>query len=76
MFFFLSPDVTLYYLEFWGIEQNKESEHPEKILLGRKVPYFVWCKPCDSNIQVGDGRRESIKKLSIKTRKFIGNTTM
>ena len=27
-------------------------------------------------MQVGDGRRESIKKLSIKTRKFIGNTTM
>jgi len=56
-----SPDVTLYYLEFWGLDQNKEPEHPEQILLGRKI---------------GDGRRESIRKLSIKTRKFIGNTTM
>jgi len=56
-----SPDVTLYYLEFWGLDPNKEPEHPEQILLGRKI---------------GDGRRESIRKLSIKTRKFIGNTTM
>ena len=35
--FFNSPDVTLYYLEFWGLDQNKEPEHPEQILLGRKV---------------------------------------
>ena len=35
--FFNSPDVTLYYLEFWGLDQNKVPEHPEQILLGRKV---------------------------------------
>ena len=73
--FFNSPDVTLYYLEFWGLDQNKEPENPEQILLGRKVcssfESLYW-----SVFQIGDGRRESIKKLSIKTRKFIGNTTM
>ena len=29
--------MTLYYLEFWGLDPNKEPEHPEQILLGRKV---------------------------------------
>lgn len=64
-----SPDVTLCYLEFWPEPQNRPQEleekrteqRPERLMLGRKV---------------GEGRRESITKLSIKTRKFIGNTTM
>jgi len=55
-----NPDVTVAYLEVWG-DQHNNPDTPDKLLLGRKI---------------GEGRRESIRKLSIKTRKFIGNTTM
>ena len=77
-----NPDVTICYFEAWGRPEEEGSRKelesgvgcqekdpgvkgqelgPDHIMLGRKI---------------GDGRRESITKLSIKNRKFIGNTTM
>jgi len=55
------PDVLFCYLEFKGLDHNNLAEEPEKIFFGRCV---------------GQGQRDLISKLSIKKRKFIGNTTM
>jgi len=56
-----NPDVIFSYLEFHGFDQNNLPEEPEKIMFGRLV---------------GEGQRDKIRKLDIKKRKFIGNTTM
>eukprot|EP00092_Neocalanus_flemingeri_P091898 GFUD01116592.1.p1 GENE.GFUD01116592.1~~GFUD01116592.1.p1 ORF type:complete len:464 (-),score=155.06 GFUD01116592.1:133-1524(-) len=56
-----SPQVTFSYFEFHGFDHNNPPEEPLKIMFGRLV---------------GEGQREKITKLSIKKRKFIGNTTM
>ena len=56
-----NPAVTFCYLEFHGFDQNNLPEEPEKIMFGRLV---------------GGGQRDRIRKLDIKKRKFIGNTTM
>eukprot|EP00092_Neocalanus_flemingeri_P020783 GFUD01022519.1.p1 GENE.GFUD01022519.1~~GFUD01022519.1.p1 ORF type:complete len:464 (+),score=144.27 GFUD01022519.1:285-1676(+) len=56
-----SPQVTFSYFEFHGFDRNNLPEEPLKIMFGRLV---------------GEGQREKITKLSIKKRKFIGNTTM
>jgi len=55
------PKVIFSYLEFHGFDHNNLPEEPVKIMFGR---------------QLGEGQRERISKLSIKKRKFIGNTTM
>jgi len=56
-----NPDVLFCYLEFNGLDHNNLTEEPQKIFFGRCI---------------GDGQRDLISKLSIKKRKFIGNTTM
>ncbi|XP_023327823.1 tRNA (guanine(10)-N2)-methyltransferase homolog [Eurytemora carolleeae] len=56
-----TPDVEYSYLEFWGLDHNNVPDHPLNIFFGLKI---------------GDGQRHLITKQSIKTRKFIGNTTM
>ena len=56
-----SPDVVFSYFEFHGFDQNNLPDQPLKIMFGRLV---------------GEGQRERIRKLDIKKRKFIGNTTM
>lgn len=56
-----NPDVIFSYLEFHGLDQNNLPEEPESIMFGRLI---------------GDGQRDRIRKLDIKKRKFIGNTTM
>ena len=56
-----NPDVIFSYLEFHGFDQNNLPEEPESIMFGRLI---------------GEGQRDRIRKLDIKKRKFIGNTTM
>lgn len=60
-----NPDREFSYFEFWGLQPNsirdKKTESPFNIFFGPKI---------------GDGQRHLITKQSIKTRKFIGNTTM
>ena len=56
-----SPHVVFGYFEFYGFDPNNPPEQPVKYMFGRIV---------------GEGQRERIKKLSIKKRKYIGNTTM
>ena len=56
-----TPDVVFTYLEFHGFDQNSLPEEPERIMFGRLV---------------GEAQRDKIRKLDIKKRKFIGNTTM
>ncbi|XP_074030901.1 tRNA (guanine(10)-N(2))-methyltransferase TRMT11 [Leptinotarsa decemlineata] len=56
-----NPDVTLQYIEYYGTISNNPPELPYEVFFGR------W---------VASGLRQLIKKLSLKTRKFIGNTSM
>lgn len=56
-----SPDVKLWFMEYYGLEPNNIPEKPYFYYFGR------W---------VIDGQRHLMKKFSLKTRKFIGNTSM
>ncbi|XP_058788788.1 tRNA (guanine(10)-N2)-methyltransferase homolog [Phymastichus coffea] len=56
-----NPDTTLFYIEYYGQEPNSNPENPEDLFFGR------W---------IADGQRDKIQKLSLKSRKFIGNTSM
>ncbi|CAH1975401.1 unnamed protein product [Acanthoscelides obtectus] len=56
-----TPDVTFQYIEYYGIIPHCPPEQPYEVFFGR------W---------VASGLRQLIKKLSLKTRKFIGNTSM
>ncbi|XP_075147493.1 tRNA (guanine(10)-N(2))-methyltransferase TRMT11 [Haematobia irritans] len=56
-----NPQVEWNYIEFWGLDPTNVPENPEFILFGRLLGY---------------GQRHLVKELSLKTRKFIGNTSM
>ncbi|XP_049780749.1 tRNA (guanine(10)-N2)-methyltransferase homolog isoform X2 [Schistocerca cancellata] len=56
-----NPDVVLQYIEYYGQDSNRIPEKPYDLFFGR------W---------IADGQRDLITKLSLKTRKFIGNTSM
>ncbi|CAG9580128.1 unnamed protein product [Danaus chrysippus] len=56
-----NPDVTLSYIEFYGIDPNNVPNQPHDLFFGR------W---------VVDGQRELIQTHSLKKRHFIGNTSM
>ncbi|XP_012286221.1 tRNA (guanine(10)-N2)-methyltransferase homolog isoform X2 [Orussus abietinus] len=56
-----NPDTSLFYIEYYGLDPNAIPENPCGLFFGR------W---------ITDGQRELIQKLSLKTRKFIGNTSM
>ncbi|KAK2581760.1 hypothetical protein KPH14_002239 [Odynerus spinipes] len=56
-----NPDTTFYYIEFYGLDPNEIPEKPYGLFFGR------W---------IADGQRDLIQKLSLKRRKFIGNTSM
>ncbi|RZC34191.1 tRNA (guanine(10)-N2)-methyltransferase -like, partial [Asbolus verrucosus] len=55
------PNVCLQYIEYYGTRANDPPELPYDVFFGR------W---------VASGLRQLIRKLSLKTRKFIGNTSM
>lgn len=56
-----NPDVCLQYIEYYGVDPKNPPETPYAVFFGRLV---------------ASGLRQKIKKLSLKTRKFIGNTSM
>ncbi|XP_034662483.1 tRNA (guanine(10)-N2)-methyltransferase homolog [Drosophila subobscura] len=56
-----NPLVEWWYLEFWGLDPKAVPPVPEDILFGRLL---------------AQGQRHLIKDLSLKKRKFIGNTSM
>ncbi|XP_075976172.1 tRNA (guanine(10)-N(2))-methyltransferase TRMT11 [Anticarsia gemmatalis] len=56
-----NPDVTLAYLEFYGVDPNNVPEEPHDVFFGK------W---------VVDGQRDLIQVHSLKKRQFIGNTSM
>ncbi|KAJ8866493.1 hypothetical protein PR048_032336 [Dryococelus australis] len=55
------PDVCLNIIEFYGLDSNNIPKKPLDLYFGR------W---------VANGQRDLLAKLSLKTRKFIGNTSM
>lgn len=55
------PKVQWYYIEYYGLDANDVPEKPFDILFGK------W---------IIDGYRSVINDISLKTRKFIGNTSM
>ncbi|XP_016983379.1 tRNA (guanine(10)-N2)-methyltransferase homolog [Drosophila rhopaloa] len=56
-----NPQVEWWYIEFWGLDPTDVPPEPEDILFGRLL---------------ASGQRHLIKELSLKQRKFIGNTSM
>ncbi|KAF5286846.1 hypothetical protein FQA39_LY00379 [Lamprigera yunnana] len=56
-----SPDTHLLYLEYYGTDSNDPPEEPYIVFFGR------W---------ITSGFRQLIRELSLKTRTFIGNTSM
>ncbi|XP_012266608.2 tRNA (guanine(10)-N2)-methyltransferase homolog isoform X2 [Athalia rosae] len=56
-----NPDTTLMYIEYYGLDPNTIPEKPYQYFFGRLI---------------ADGQRQLIRKLSLKTRTFIGNTSM
>lgn len=56
-----TPDVHWYYIEYYGRDTLRVPEQPLAHLFGR------W---------LADGQRAMLKEISLKTRKFIGNTSM
>ncbi|XP_023294525.2 tRNA (guanine(10)-N2)-methyltransferase homolog [Lucilia cuprina] len=56
-----TPQVEWWYIEFWGLDPTQVPDEPEDVLFGK------W---------LANGQRHLIKDMSLKTRKFIGNTSM
>ncbi|XP_053667724.1 tRNA (guanine(10)-N2)-methyltransferase homolog [Anopheles marshallii] len=56
-----TPDIHYWYIEFWGLDPMNVPEQPHDVLFGR------W---------IADGKRDMINEISLKHRKFIGNTSM
>nr|CAH0109655.1 unnamed protein product [Daphnia galeata] len=56
-----NPDVTYYYYEFFGLDAGRIPENPFNYFFGR------W---------ISDSERTAVAKYSLKTRHFIGNTSM
>ncbi|XP_031619867.1 tRNA (guanine(10)-N2)-methyltransferase homolog [Contarinia nasturtii] len=56
-----NPDFECCYIEFYGLDPNNAPAEPYNIYFGK------W---------VADGNRSLIHEISLKTRKFIGNTSM
>ncbi|KRT83661.1 methyltransferase [Oryctes borbonicus] len=55
------PDVVFQYIEYYGIDPKAPPENPYMVFFGR------W---------ITNGLRQLIQDLSLKNRKFIGNTSM
>ena len=53
-----NPDLTLFYIEYYGLDPNSIPQKPFHLFFGK------W---------ITDGQRDLIQKFSLKTRKFIGN---
>lgn len=56
-----TPETVWWYIEFYGLDPNDVPDQPAATIFGR------W---------LSDGRRSLIHDISLKTRKFIGNTSM
>ncbi|XP_055601636.1 tRNA (guanine(10)-N2)-methyltransferase homolog [Uranotaenia lowii] len=56
-----NPDVHYWYVEFWGLDPMDVPDQPYDVVFGS------W---------VADGARDIINEISLKKRKFIGNTSM
>ncbi|CAD7083729.1 unnamed protein product [Hermetia illucens] len=56
-----TPDVEWWYIEYYGLNPRDVPPQPFDVLFGR------W---------IVDGQRNLIKEMSLKKRKFIGNTSM
>ncbi|KAK9758431.1 putative RNA methylase family UPF0020 [Popillia japonica] len=56
-----NPDIVFQYIEYYGTDPKSPPQHPYMVFFGR------W---------IGNGLRQLIQNLSLKTRKFIGNTSM
>ncbi len=77
-----NPDVTFYYFEFFGLDAGRVPEKAFDYFFGRWVrmlhaaslPKRNFTLP--SCFQLSDSERHAVSKYSLKTRHFIGNTSM
>lgn len=56
-----TPKERYMYFEYYGLDPNNVPVEPEAVLFGRFIT---------------NGQRDLIQRISLKTRKFIGNTSM
>jgi tRNA (guanine10-N2)-methyltransferase len=56
-----NPDTNFFYIEYYGMDPNNVPESPFDILFGHLL---------------FNGQRRLLHDISLKTRKFIGNTSM
>ncbi|XP_058812421.1 tRNA (guanine(10)-N2)-methyltransferase homolog [Topomyia yanbarensis] len=56
-----TPDIRYLYIEFWGLDPMNIPKQPLDVMFGK------W---------LVDGNRDMINEISLKNRKFIGNTSM
>lgn len=77
-----NPDVKWYYIEYYGMKSTNVPEQPDHIIFGKwvilynPIIIFLLFKIDATLFQITDGNRTLINELSLKTRKFIGNTSM
>lgn len=77
-----TPDVHFYYIEDYGLDPNSAGEVPENIFFGRWVKINIIVQLAfhqfhqSKCFQLVDGNRGLIHEISLRTRKFIGNTSM
>lgn len=87
-----NPDTEFFYIEFYGLNPNEVPTEPKQIFFGkwvgisnmrlsRKINQVLFIntffnKTNLMSIQIADGNRAQINEISLKTRKFIGNTSM
>ncbi len=85
------PDLVLSCFEFYGLDHNNLPDEPERVFFGRCIgeqqqsenffgcTYAIDSQPYHSPPLpdfIGEGQRSLVTRLSIKSRRFIGNTTM
>lgn len=85
-----NPDVKLWFMEYYGLDPNRIPEKPYLFFFGRWVCilcfllHAIIClllqmlivQSASFCFQITEGQRRLMKEFSLKTRKFIGNTSM
>lgn len=74
-----NPDITFQFIEYYGLDPNFAPENPTRTFFGRvvcKCIFIIFQLIKFLLFQVAESGRALIHKLSLKKRKFIGNTSM
>ena len=70
-----NPDNTFYVMEDYGIDHNNVGDEPERVFFSSLVSQVATATVYYS-LQVAYGQRSLLHQYSVKSRIFIGNTSM